>query len=98
MKVCELAQQLKTTSDSILNTLKALKLKAKDSQQELNGAVVSVIKSEFIKKNRVVLKKEAAPVAAPVSGESIEVKKAPARKRSPAPEKPAAGAESHGPA
>jgi len=49
MKVSELASELNTTSDNVLKTLKSLKLKAKDSKQELNVAVISVIKSELLK-------------------------------------------------
>lgn len=47
MQVAELAKELNTTSDTILKTLKSLKLKAKDSKQELGGAVVSVLKSHL---------------------------------------------------
>ena len=47
MKVSELAKVLNTSSDDVLKALRALKLKAKDSQQELSAAVVSVIKSEM---------------------------------------------------
>lgn len=47
MNVSELAKALDTTSEVVLQTLKSLKLKAKDSQQELSAAVVSVIKSEM---------------------------------------------------
>ncbi|MCA9409272.1 MAG: translation initiation factor IF-2 [Candidatus Omnitrophica bacterium] len=49
MKVSELASKLNTTSATILHTLKSLKLKAKDSKQELSAAVISVVKSEFSK-------------------------------------------------
>lgn len=54
MKVSELAKQLNTTSDVILNTLKSFKLKAKDSSQDLSAGVVSVIKSEFQKRKNLV--------------------------------------------
>ncbi len=47
MKVSNLANDLKTTSDEVLKVLRSLKLKAKDSEQELSAAVVSVIKSEI---------------------------------------------------
>ncbi len=47
MQVAELAKELNTTSDFILKTLQSLKLKAKDSKQELGGAVVSVLKSQL---------------------------------------------------
>ena len=47
MKVSELAKDLNTTSDAVLKALRALKLKAKDSEQELSATVVSVITSEM---------------------------------------------------
>ena len=53
MKVSDLAQELNTTSETILATLKSLKLKAKDSQQELNAAVISVLKSELLRAKKI---------------------------------------------
>lgn len=47
MRVSELAKELGTSSDVILGRLKALRLKAKDSKQELNEAVEAVIRREF---------------------------------------------------
>ena len=47
MKVSELAKDLNMTSDDVLKALRSLKLKAKDSDQVLSPAVVSVIKSEL---------------------------------------------------
>ena len=47
MRVEELASSLNITSEMILTKLKALKLKAKDGKQELNAAVISVLRSEF---------------------------------------------------
>ena len=55
MKVSELAKELKTTSEEILATLKSLKLKAKDSKQELSAAVISVLKSEWGKGKKPVI-------------------------------------------
>ncbi len=52
MKVRELAEKLKVTSEQVLETLKALKLRAKDSEQEISAAVVSVVKSELVKLNK----------------------------------------------
>lgn len=49
MKVSDLAKNLEIPVDQILATLKSLKLKAKDKDQELSAAVVSVIKSELVK-------------------------------------------------
>jgi len=51
MKVRELAEELKTNSKTILATLKSLKLKSRDSEQELNVAVLSVLRREFKTKN-----------------------------------------------
>ncbi len=50
MKVFELAEEFNTTSEVILNTLRSLKLKAKGRDQELNVAVVSVLRSELKRK------------------------------------------------
>ncbi len=52
MKVYELAAELNTTSKTILRTLKSLKLKSKDSEQDLNIAVISVLRREF--KTRII--------------------------------------------
>jgi len=59
MKVSDLAKELNTNSETILAALKKLKLKAKDSKQDLNVAVVSVVKSAFKKGDipKVELKK-----------------------------------------
>ncbi len=61
MKVSELAKELKTNDETILATLKNLKLKAKDSDQDLNVAVVSVLKSAFKKGNIVKVETPKAP-------------------------------------
>jgi len=58
MNVSDIAKEFKTTSDDILKKLKSLKLKAKDSKQELNVAVISVLKSEFNRGGRTVSKTE----------------------------------------
>ena len=50
MRVTDLAKELNTTDLAVLAKLKALKLKAKGGEQELNSVVLSVIKSEH-KKN-----------------------------------------------
>ena len=49
MRVADLAKELNTTSDTILKTLKSLRLKAKDDAQELNKAVEIVVRSQFAK-------------------------------------------------
>ena len=45
--VAELAKELNLTSEEVLKALRALKLKAKDADQVLSAAVVSVITSEL---------------------------------------------------
>ena len=57
MKVSELAKELNTTSAVILATLKSLRLKAKDNEQVLNSAVVSVVRSEISKANKASVPK-----------------------------------------
>ena len=47
MRVADLAKELDINSDAILAKLKSLKLKAKDSKQELNDAVVVVLRREL---------------------------------------------------
>jgi len=47
MKVSELAKELKTRPEVILKKLKSLKLKAKDSKQELNQVVLSILRREL---------------------------------------------------
>ncbi len=47
MRVSELAKEFNTTSPVVLEKLKNLKLKAKDENQDLNAAVVIVLRSEL---------------------------------------------------
>ncbi len=49
MRVCDLAKEFNTTSEAILAKLRSMKLKARDSDQELNTAVAIVIRSEMMK-------------------------------------------------
>jgi translation initiation factor IF-2 len=49
MKLKDFAKNWDTSSDVIIETLKSLKLKAKDENQELNAVVLSILKSEFPK-------------------------------------------------
>ena len=53
MQVADLAKQLNTSSDVVLRTLKSLRLKAKDGKQELSTAVISVVRSEFLKTAKI---------------------------------------------
>src|SRR3989338_4420275 len=52
MKVSELARELDITSTDVLEVLKSFKLKAKDADQDLSSAVISVIKSELTKRSK----------------------------------------------
>lgn len=74
MKVLELAQQYNLAPDEILNTLKSLRLKAKDADQELSAVVVSVLRDALSKKN-------IQPVVAIKEEQDEEVKKKPKVKR-----------------
>ncbi len=47
MKVSDLAKELNVSSDDILSKLRALKLKAKDSQQDLSEFVLAVLRREL---------------------------------------------------
>jgi len=58
MKVVDLAKEYNTTSEAILDTLKALKLKAKNGNQELNMVVVTVVKSALNKRKKDLPKPE----------------------------------------
>ncbi len=90
MKVSDLAKELNTTSETILATLKSLKLKAKDNQQELNAAVVSVLKSELLR-----AKKMPAPAAVttPLKTDAGAREKATVEKKPSARTKPKATAD-----
>ncbi|MDO8581045.1 MAG: translation initiation factor IF-2 [Candidatus Omnitrophota bacterium] len=82
MKVADLAKELNTTNDALLEVLRSLKLKAKDSKQELNAAVISVVRSH-LRDGKIKLSKDVK--------ESKESKlKGPAEKAKPSPklEKP----------
>jgi translation initiation factor IF-2 len=56
MRVSDLAKELNTTNKEVLDTLRSLKLKAKDGEQELNAVVANVIKNELQKKGKVPAK------------------------------------------
>ncbi len=53
MKISELAKELNTNSETILATLRSFKLKAKDSTQDLSPAVVSVVRSQILKMQKI---------------------------------------------
>ena len=56
MKVSDLAKDLDTSVDTILQTLKSFKLKAKDGEQDMSAAVVSVVRSELVKSKKAASK------------------------------------------
>jgi translation initiation factor IF-2 len=62
MKVSDIAKELNTTSDDILKVLKSLKLKAKDSDQELSSVVASIVRSEYSKAKKQIATEKPAPV------------------------------------
>jgi len=80
VKVCELAEELKTSDEFVLGTLKSLKLKSKDSQQELNAVVLSVLKGAISKIGklppRTAVEKKVNPVRKKKAGVSEESVKA----------------------
>ncbi|MCR4337697.1 MAG: translation initiation factor IF-2, partial [Candidatus Omnitrophica bacterium] len=75
MKVLELAKELNISNDVILEKLRSLKLRAQDGNQELNRAVLIVVKSALVKDLgkgvistvRAKSESKAVPVASPVS-------------------------------
>src|SRR3989338_8563124 len=66
MRVSELAKELEISSDVILAKLRSLYLKAKDSHQEINDAVLIVLRREL---------KGASKTAPRTKEPSVEVKK-----------------------
>ena len=70
MKVSELAKDLNITSDAVLKALRSLKLKAKDSEQVLSAAVVSVIKSELKTSKKETPQKKGTTVGKPAEAEA----------------------------
>ncbi|MDP2654838.1 MAG: translation initiation factor IF-2 [Candidatus Omnitrophota bacterium] len=93
MKVADLAKLYNLSSDDVLGKLKAMKLKAKDSQQELSGAVVAVLRSELGKmRPSASVKKPEPPKAKDEIKEAKPVKEAKAAKPAKA-AKTAAAAE-----
>jgi len=77
MKVSELAEKLGVTSDKVLQALRSLKLKAKDPDQVLSAAVVSVITSELAPdmKPAVPKKKTVAKKKVKKESSTAEIKK-----------------------
>ncbi|MBN1870331.1 MAG: translation initiation factor IF-2 [Candidatus Omnitrophica bacterium] len=74
MKVSELAKELEITSDAVLKALRSLKLKAKDSEQELSAAVVSVIKSELKTEKKTAAAKSGTAARKAAKSEGSEQK------------------------
>ena len=63
MKVSELAKELNMTSKAVLDTLKSMKLKGKDADQELSSGVIFLVKGEI--KRLASAPKQPAAKAAP---------------------------------
>lgn len=92
MKVSEIAKEFKTTSKFVLETLKGLKLKAKDSNQEINRAVLIVLRGELAKaiKEGRAAKAAEKPAERPADSAKDEAKKSTATAKTAAPKKTAA--------
>ena len=65
MKVSELAKELNTTSKVVLDTLKSMKLKAKDADQELSSGVIFLVKGEIKRLAQAPKNPEVKVVSAP---------------------------------
>lgn len=65
MKISEIATEFNTTVEAVLETLKSLKLKAKDGNQELNKVVVDVLRNALKKQPHLPKPKKPALVAPP---------------------------------
>jgi len=85
MKVSELAKELGTTSDTVLETLKSLKMKSKNNKQELSGAAISVVKSALKKGGNIAAKP--APKKEVIKEKPKTVKKVKATKKKEGKEK-----------
>ncbi|MFA5059837.1 MAG: translation initiation factor IF-2 [Candidatus Omnitrophota bacterium] len=75
MRVSDLAKELGVNSDVILAKLKSLHLKAKDSKQEINDAVMVVLRRELGKGIRVSPKTKAVEKSEPAAKISAKEKK-----------------------
>jgi len=75
MKVKEFAKEYGTTVKEVLDKLKAFKLKAKDGNQEINRAVLTVLRSEFGKelKQKIRSKQPRREKPAPKVDEKSEI-------------------------
>ena len=80
MKVSDLAKQLNVTSDYILKMLKSLRFKSNDKDQELNDAVISVLKTYVNKGKEIDIKAPSRPVK---SSTGAKEKEKPSKKQTP---------------
>src|SRR3989344_2612794 len=74
MRVVDLAKELNVTTEIILNKLKAFKMKAKDGNQELSGAAVTVLRGELRSAAKSVPAKAEAPAPREIKPAAKEVK------------------------
>ena len=99
MNVAQVAEEFKTTTKFVLETLKSLKLKAKGDNQELNVAVASVLRSHLKKAKeipstkpakKVTLKEEKVKAEKPKEDKKVKpaAKKITTAKEEPKAEKP----------
>ncbi len=78
MKVAELAREMGLSSQTVLDKLKSLKLKAKDDKQDLSSGVAAILRNEL--KSLVVAKSRVVPAVDPLrrpKWDRMEVKESP---------------------
>lgn len=81
MNVADLAKELNLSNDIILTKLKALKLKAKGGEQELNAVVVSLLKNELKKEIADQKARMAAPAKVLPKWSTMELPPAKGKKK-----------------
>lgn len=95
MLVSELAKEFNTTTANVLEKLKTLRLKAKDGNQELSKAVLTVLRSELVKDLKsATAARAAAKAAKPGLRESLhKIRKREVKEEDDEDEKPVAKKE-----
>ncbi len=71
MRVSDLAKQYSVSSQDVLSELKSLKLKAKDSKQELSSAAIAVVKRALEKKGKKFVPVKEEPVKTKSEAKSV---------------------------
>lgn len=80
MRVSELAKELGITNDDVLAKLRSLHLKAKDGHQEINEAVLAVLKRELKNAPKAAAKAKESAVEAKKESKTVSKKEAPSKK------------------